>query len=89
LNGPPAQLLSGGPHRIDAHGALGGGLAGGGGTYYPFGAEIGSSDSPNHYKFSGKDRDAASGLDDFGARYYSIAMGRFMAPFVPFALKKR
>jgi RHS repeat-associated protein len=42
--------------------------------------EIGSSASPNHYKFSGKDRDAASGLDDFGARYYSSVMGRFMTP---------
>jgi hypothetical protein len=39
-----------------------------GGTYYPFGVEIGSSASPNHYKFSGKNRDQASGLDDFGAR---------------------
>jgi RHS repeat-associated protein len=31
-------------------------------------------------KFTGKERDDESGLDDFGARYYSSAMGRFMLP---------
>jgi RHS repeat-associated protein len=29
---------------------------------------------------TGKERDAESGLDDFGARYYSSAMGRFTSP---------
>lgn len=28
-------------------------------------------------KFTGKERDAESGLDDFGDRYYSSPMGRF------------
>jgi RHS repeat-associated protein len=31
-------------------------------------------------QFTGKERDTESGLDDFGARYYSSAMGRFMSP---------
>src|SRR5581483_8444555 len=30
--------------------------------------------------FTGKERDAESGLDDFDARYYSSGMGRFMSP---------
>jgi RHS repeat-associated protein len=33
-----------------------------------------------HYRFTGKERDAESGNDYFGARYYSSAMGRFMSP---------
>ena len=37
--------------------------------------------SRNHYKFTGKERDAESGLDYFGARYdASSTMGRFMTP---------
>jgi RHS repeat-associated protein len=32
------------------------------------------------YKFTGKERDAESGLDYFGARYYSSSMGRFSSP---------
>jgi RHS repeat-associated protein len=48
--------------------------------YYPFGGEIAVSGSAfaNNYKFTGKERDAESGLDDFGARYYASATGRFM-----------
>jgi RHS repeat-associated protein len=34
----------------------------------------------NGYKFTGKERDTESGLDYFGARHYSSAMGRFMVP---------
>jgi RHS repeat-associated protein len=33
-----------------------------------------------HCKFTGKERDSKSGLDYFGARYYSSNMGRFMSP---------
>jgi RHS repeat-associated protein len=46
--------------------------------YYPWGGELQFvvSDS-NHYKFTGKERDTESGLDYFGARYYSNAMARF------------
>jgi RHS repeat-associated protein len=32
------------------------------------------------YKFTGKERDAESGNDYFGARYYASSMGRFMSP---------
>lgn len=35
--------------------------------------------SPEHF-FTGKERDTESGLDYFGARYNSSAMGRFMSP---------
>jgi RHS repeat-associated protein len=34
-------------------------------------------------RYTGKERDAESGLDDFGARYYSSNMGRFMSPDSP------
>jgi RHS repeat-associated protein len=32
------------------------------------------------HKFTGKERDRESGLDNFGARYDSSSMGRFMSP---------
>ena len=32
------------------------------------------------HKFTGKERDAESGNDYFGARYYASSMGRFMSP---------
>jgi RHS repeat-associated protein len=49
--------------------------------FYPFGAERPIlSSSGNNYKFTGKELDSESGLDEFGARYYSSAMGRFMTP---------
>jgi RHS repeat-associated protein len=32
------------------------------------------------YKFTGKERDPESGLDDFDARFYSSPFGRFMTP---------
>src|SRR6267378_6888069 len=32
------------------------------------------------HKFTGKERDSESGLDNFGARYDSSSMGRFMSP---------
>lgn len=47
--------------------------------YYPFGGIAYTSGSdPGHYKFTGKERDAESGLDNFGARYMASTMGRFM-----------
>jgi RHS repeat-associated protein len=49
-------------------------------TFYPFGQEQNPTSDPNHYKFTGKERDAESGLDYFGARYYSSSMGRFTSP---------
>jgi RHS repeat-associated protein len=33
-----------------------------------------------NYKFTGKERDSESGLDNFGARYNSSSLGRFMSP---------
>jgi len=36
------------------------------------------------HKFTGKERDSESGLDNFGARYNSSSMGRFMSPDTPF-----
>jgi RHS repeat-associated protein len=35
---------------------------------------------PNHCKFTGKERDTESGLDNFGARYFTSNLGRFMTP---------
>lgn len=46
----------------------------------PFGQEFYPQYTPNHYKFTGKERDAESGLDNFEARYYGSTMGRFMSP---------
>jgi RHS repeat-associated protein len=49
--------------------------------YYPWGGELQftASDSGNHYKFTGKERDTESNLDYFGARYYSNGLGRFIS----------
>ena len=49
--------------------------------YYPWGGELQfvAADS-NHYKFTGKKRDTETGLDYFGARYYSNGLGRFITP---------
>lgn len=47
--------------------------------YYPWGGELQIVNSdPNHYKFTGKERDSESQLDYFGARFYSSALGRFL-----------
>jgi RHS repeat-associated protein len=47
--------------------------------YYPFGESIscGATGITTH-KFTGKERDSESGLDNFGARYDSSQYGRFM-----------
>ncbi len=50
------------------------------GQFTPFGMELDSGATAMHYKFTGKERDAESGLDYFGARYYGSSMGRFMSP---------
>jgi RHS repeat-associated protein len=65
--------------------------------YLPFGDEIVSStgsprlnvtgytaDSGIQQKFTGKERDTETGLDFFGARYFSAAQGRFTSPDKPF-----
>ena len=59
--------------------------------FTPFGEEIGAGTAgrDSHWgpfndsvaqKFTGKERDAESGLDYFGARYYGSALGRFTSP---------
>ncbi len=44
-----------------------------------------SADGGVKVKFTGKERDAESGLDYFGARYFSSAQGRWTSPDEPFA----
>jgi RHS repeat-associated protein len=48
--------------------------------YYPWGGELQfvANDS-NDYKFTGKKRDVETGLDYFGARYYSNGLGRWVS----------
>ena len=50
--------------------------------FYPFGGERPAipPTSGNTFKFTSKERDTESGLDNFGARYDSSTMGRFMSP---------
>jgi RHS repeat-associated protein len=49
--------------------------------FYPFGGErVLTNTCPQNYKFTGKERDSESGLDNFGARYDSSSVGRFMTP---------
>jgi RHS repeat-associated protein len=59
--------------------------------YYPYGGEVPATsatgrsgscwtDVPETLRFTGKERDAETGLDYFGARYFSGAMGRFTSP---------
>jgi RHS repeat-associated protein len=47
--------------------------------FYPFGGErdVVTTCNVNAYKFEGKERDAETGNDDFGARYYSNRFGRW------------
>jgi RHS repeat-associated protein len=52
--------------------------------FYPFGGErVLTASSGNTYKFTGKERDSESGLDNFGARYDASNLGRFMTPDSP------
>ena len=54
--------------------------------YYPYGGEIviTADSTSNHYKYTGKERDAETCgtmcLDNFKARYDASALGRFMTP---------
>nr|WP_255551582.1 RHS repeat-associated core domain-containing protein [Granulicella sp. dw_53] len=50
------------------------------GEFSPFGQELDNQITPDRYRFTGKERDAESGLDYFGARYYTSSMGRWMSP---------
>ncbi len=53
--------------------------------YGPFGSEHDYTTScPQNYKFTGKERDPESGLDNFEARYYGSSIARFTSPDDPF-----
>ncbi len=48
--------------------------------YYPFGQQVNTVvDAAHDRRFTGKERDAESGLDYFGARYYHSVAGRFVS----------
>ncbi len=47
--------------------------------FLPYGEQI-AGDTGTTHKFTGKERDAESGLDNFGARYDSSGLGRFFSP---------
>lgn len=50
-------------------------------TFLPYGEEYNPQLSDgDHYKYSGKERDAETNLDYFGARYYGNALDRFSTP---------
>jgi RHS repeat-associated protein len=63
--------------------------------YYPYGGERSYTNTcPQNYKFEGRERDAETLNDDFGARYYSNRFGRWLSsdwssvPLpVPYAIK--
>jgi RHS repeat-associated protein len=59
--------------------------------FYPFGGERAAyiNTCPQNYKFTGKERDSETGLDYFGARYYSNGLGRWTSPDRPFADQHR
>jgi RHS repeat-associated protein len=49
--------------------------------FYPYGGERQiSSSSGNSYKWTGKERDGESGLDNFRARHYGSQAGRWLSP---------
>jgi RHS repeat-associated protein len=50
--------------------------------FYPYGGVENDycPDVVQNYKFTGKERDVESGLDNFGARYDASSLGRFMTP---------
>jgi RHS repeat-associated protein len=45
--------------------------------YFPFGEEFAATPGADARRFTGKERDAETGLDYFGARYYAQRAGRF------------
>jgi RHS repeat-associated protein len=54
--------------------------------FTPYGVEMPNTNTcPQNYKFTGKERDTESGLDNFTARYDASSMGRFMSSDEPFA----
>jgi RHS repeat-associated protein len=60
-------------------------------VYYPWGVEqhVFTDTCPQNYKFTGKERDSETGLDNFGKRYHASSMGRFMSPDSLLILKQK
>ena len=57
-------------------------------VFRPFGSVRGSSGStPAHYAFTGKERDAKTGLDNFGARFYDATLSHWISAD-PLALRR-
>jgi RHS repeat-associated protein len=46
----------------------------------PYGDSESCASTPTEHLFTGKERDAESGNDYFGARYFASTMGRFLSP---------
>ena len=62
----------------------------------PYGNDVGNpvaanctGDNSDEHHFTGKERDAESGNDYFGARYYASSMGRFLSPDPKMISKQR
>jgi RHS repeat-associated protein len=48
--------------------------------FYPYGGErVVTNTCAQNYKFEGKERDTETGNDDFGARYYTSRLGRWLS----------
>jgi RHS repeat-associated protein len=48
--------------------------------FYPYGGErVITNTCAQNYKFEGKERDTETGNDDFGARYYTSRLGRWLS----------
>lgn len=52
--------------------------------FLPFGEQA-ASDTGTTHKFTGKERDSETNFDNFGARYFTSAYGRFISPDEPLA----
>jgi RHS repeat-associated protein len=52
--------------------------------FAPYGEPVGAQGTTTAKKFTGKERDAESGLDYYGARYYASLAGCFQSPDLPF-----
>lgn len=49
--------------------------------FFPYGGEdVFTNTCAQNYKFTGKERDAETNNDNFGARYFSSTYGRFLSP---------
>jgi RHS repeat-associated protein len=58
--------------------------------FYPYGVERTPvvNSCPQNYKFTAKERDSESGLDNVGARHKSSALGRFIVPDLKLATER-